>query len=237
MSSFRFKEFEIIQAINSQKVGVDSMLLGAWTTGDYKRILDIGTGTGILALMQAQQNPVASITAIEPHLASLNEAITNFKNSKYAHNLLGIHTNLQSFGSMDKFDLIITNPPYFENAFLSEDQNRNRARHTNDLPIHEIYECVADLLAEEGTFNIIVPFDIETTHIERAFDNGLFIKRILHTKRDDGEIKRSLISFSFDEVDPILEEMIVKHSDNSYSKEYITLTKNFYSKDLNKKNT
>ena len=229
---FKFKQFEIIQEANPQKVGTDSMLLGAWTKGNFNRILDIGTGTGILALMLAQKYTDANITAIEPDLTSIQEATLNFKNSIFSDRILAIQTSLQQFGSLDKFDLIISNPPYFDGTYLSEDANRNRARHQDNLRVDELYECAADLLSEEGRFNIIIPFDMETEHIERAFDQDLFIQEITHTLSPDGSKKRSLISFGFEDVDPIIDQLVVKNEKNQYSQDYISLTKDFYLKDL-----
>ena len=229
---FRFKQFNIVQDANPQKIGSDSMLLGAWTKGDYKRILDIGTGTGILALMMAQHHPNATITAIEPQIESFEEAVLNFKSSPFSNRILPIQSKLQQFGSMEKFDLIISNPPYFSNSFLSNDNSRNKARHTVDLSTNELYENASELLSETGYFNVITPFDSEKEHIERAFDNDLFIKKILHTQKVDGTKIRSLISFSFEDVEPEISSMIVKDSSNNYSDEYIRLTKEFYFKEL-----
>lgn len=232
---FQFKQFQINQAVNPQKVGTDSMLLGAWTSSGHQRILDIGTGTGILALMMAQRNPNAAITAIEPDADSLREATLNFQQSQFRTRIHPILTNLQSFGAMDKFDLIITNPPYFENAFLSENQNKNRARHTNDLPIHELYECAADLLNENGRLSIVCPTNIEETHFKRAVESDLFPARILRTLTHQGVFKRSFIEFSFSEnLDPTEETLVVRNVDGSYTAEYITLTKDFYQKNLSK---
>ena len=229
---FKFKQFEIIQEANPQKVGTDSMLLGALSTGDFNRILDIGTGTGILALMMAQQCKSANITAIEPDLSSIQEATLNFKNSIFSDRILAIQSTLQQFGSLDKFDLIISNPPYFDGTYLSEDIDRNRARHDDGLRADELYEYVSDLLAENGRFNVIIPFDIETEHIERAFDNDLFIQTITHTLSPDGNKKRSIISFGFEDVEPEVSELLVKNAQNEYSQAYINLTKDFYFKDL-----
>jgi len=229
---FKFKQFTIHQEVNSQKVGTDSMLLGAWIDGSYKRILDIGTGTGILALMLAQKNPTAEITAIEPDLESLQEAQFNFQNSPFKNRIMAVHSRLQDFGSMDKFDLIIANPPYFENAYLSDDLDRNRTRHTADLPVFELYEHVVDLLAENGVFAVVLPFDDEENHFYRAAIEDLFPKSVLRTLREDENYKRTLIQFSFEDVEPKIEELMVKNAANQYSTAYIALTKDFYGKNL-----
>lgn len=229
---FRFKQFTIKQDVNPQKVGADSMLLGAWIKGDYQRILDIGTGTGILALMLAQKNPQAQITAIEPDFLSLEEAQENFQQSPFKQRIMGVHAPLQQFGSLEKFNLIISNPPYFENAFLSPDNDRNRARHTADLPVNELYECAADLLAEDGFLALIIPFEAEKEHLQRAWEEDLYPAEIMRTVREDGSFKRSLILFTFEEKSPKLSEICVKNSQNQYDEAYIELTQDFYFNDL-----
>ncbi|WP_027421314.1 tRNA1(Val) (adenine(37)-N6)-methyltransferase [Crocinitomix catalasitica] len=229
---FRFKTFAVQQDINTQKVGTDSMLLGAWSKGNFKRVLDIGTGTGILALMLAQQNPTANITAIEPDLDSLNEAKQNFKGSIYSSRLLAIHATLQNFASMDKYDLIISNPPYFNNTFLSQDDNKNRTRQSASLAPFELYESASELLSENGQVNVIIPFEMEDTHLIYAADSNLHPQQILRTVKPGGGYKRSLIQFSFASNNCIETEMIIKNSSNQYSPEYVALTKDFYEKNL-----
>ena len=236
MKPFKFKQFEIIQKKNPQKIGTDSMLLGAWSAelnySGIDRILDIGTGTGILALMMAQSFPEADITAIEPVDESLAEASINFKNSPFSQRILPIRSTLQSFGSMEKFDLIISNPPYYDGTYKSESELRNQARHTENLAVHELYECVEDLLSENGRFNVVVPQTEVTHHLERAFDQDLYLQEILHTVKENGERKRALLSFGFEEVDPEESELLVKFENGNYSEEYIELTKEFYHTDL-----
>lgn len=237
---FKFKQFSVHQSANSQKVGTDSMLLGAWVGAHYNRILDIGTGTGILALMMAQKNPKASITAIEPDFDSYQEACLNFQQSPFKTQLLAINSPLQQFGSIEKFDLIICNPPYFENAYLSDNKDRNRTRHTNDLPVFELYEHAADLITVQGHFALIIPHNEEDNHLQYASKEGFIAQKILRTVREDGTFKRSLIQFGIDsavinstaEIEVEITTILVKDSSNRYSEEYIQLTKHFYSKDL-----
>lgn len=231
-SDFQFKQFKIKQQINSQKVGTDSMLLGAWSSGHFTRILDVGTGTGILALMLAQQNPEAIVTAIEPDSNSLLEAEENFSNSPFKINIQGILSTLQNFQTEDLFDLIICNPPYFENSTLSENPLKNSVRHNLLLNPEELYTHASSLLCKNGFVNVIIPYDVEKTHLNFAEKNKLFPFKILRTIRETGEMKRSLISFSFSKVQTEETKMIVKFSDNLYSKEYVELTSAFYNKDL-----
>lgn len=231
---FAFKQFVIKQEKNPQKVGTDSMLLGAWVSDlEYNRILDVGTGTGILALMCAQRFKNASIIAIEPDLPSLQEALENFNSSPFSQQISAVNCSLQAFKTDQKFDLIISNPPYFESAFLSTDQARNRARHTTTLPISTFYECTQKLLDETGNLVIIIPYDLAKTHLEKAKTVGLSPFKLLHTKKVGGNYKRTLIHYSKKEIKCfVTEEIIVKDDKNNYSADYIALTKEFYIKDL-----
>lgn len=132
---FRFKEFEVIQTNNAQKVGTDSMILGSWSAKNIspKRVLDIGTGTGVLALMSAQNYQNALLDAVEVLESNFLEAKINFQNSKFNQRLTCHHKSILEFAPKYKFDLIISNPPYFENALLSKEESRNVARHTSSL--------------------------------------------------------------------------------------------------------
>ncbi|MBI3133274.1 MAG: methyltransferase [Bacteroidetes bacterium] len=233
--AFQFKKFTIQQQVNAQKVGTDSMLLGAWSKGNFTSILDIGTGTGILALMLAQQNPSAQIIAIEPDADSLTEANQNFEASVFKSRINGIQTTLQHFTSAQKFDLIISNPPYFENSTLSENMDKNRVRHTNELPIADLYQKAAEFLSPQGNLNLIFPFEVEQLHLDEAKKQKLFPQKILRTVREEGVFKRTLVSYAFNAVPESEEQLLVKFSDNTYSPEYIALTKDFYATDLTAK--
>lgn len=230
---FQFKQFSIIQDINSHKVGSDSMLLGAWCRTKAQNILDIGTGTGILALMLAQKNPEAGVLAIEPDFESLQEAQINFQNSPFHNRIESLCCRLQDFETIKKFDLIICNPPYFEKSLLSENPDKNRVRHTDSLSIQELYKAVSALLTAKGTFNVIFPSDLESLHLATAAGQNLHPAKILRTIREDGTYKRSLVSFCNTKQVPEVTEILVKTKENKYNQEYIQLTRDFYAKDLN----
>lgn len=227
-SIFRFKYFDVLQEANSHKLGTDSLLLGAWTERSANRILDIGTGTGVLALMMAQKNPSAQITAIEPIPEFLEEARTNFQNSPYSNRLLAIQSDLQGFGSLEKFDLIITNPPYFDSTYHGPDDQRNSARHDSSLEPFELFECAEQLLHENGILSLIIPFDREEEYLYAGHRENLHPQNVLRTIRPKGGYKRSLIQFSFERKQPEIAEIRVKDHLNSYSDEYIHLTKEFH---------
>jgi tRNA1Val (adenine37-N6)-methyltransferase len=212
------------------------MLLGAWVKGNFNSILDIGTGTGILALMLTQKNQSAQVVAIEPHFDSWQEAQSNFLASPFNNKPQAIQAKLQDFNTMQQFDLIITNPPYFQNAYLSEDVDRNRTRHTGELPLEELYVSVKNLLANHGIFACVIPFYEEKNHLVLAEKFGLFPTKILRTLREDETPKRSLLQFAKIQQVPEISTLLVKNGNNQYSTAYVELTKDFYFKDLSQEN-
>lgn len=230
---FNFKKFTISQKLNSQKVGTDSMLLGAWVEGNFHSILDIGTGTGILALMMAQKFEHAKIVAIEPEEFSFQEAKENFERSIFKNSITSFCATLQNFKSQEKFDLIISNPPYFSNSTLSKNQSKNNARHNLHLNFDDLIEYAVNLLSDQGIIAVIVPAESQKSLLEISERHHLYPNKILHTIKDDRTKVRSLIQLTKSKPQNIdMKEMIVKHSDNTYSAEYIEMTKDFYGKDL-----
>jgi tRNA1Val (adenine37-N6)-methyltransferase len=235
MSIFKLKQFDLKQADNLQKMGSDTMLLGASVTGTYSNILDIGTGTGILALMMAQRNENANVFGIEPHLPSSEEAKFNFNASKYASRLAIKSEKLQDFKTDLKFDLIISNPPYFENSTLGDNSDKNTARHTFNLPIEAFYQNNANLLDENGKLYLIFPYHLLQTHLDFAKQNGLFPERIITVNKENKKPIRAIICYTFKEVVDINKsQIIITLINGKYSREYIALTKDFYAHDLSK---
>jgi tRNA1Val (adenine37-N6)-methyltransferase len=238
MSIFKLKQFDLKQADNLQKMGSDTMLLGASVIGNYSKVLDVGTGTGILALMMAQRNETAEVFAIEPHLPSFEEAKFNFNASKYANRLAIESKKLQDYNTGLKFDLIISNPPYFENSTLGSKFEKNSARHTFNLPIEEFYQNNARLLTKEGKLYLIFPYDLLQTHLGFAKQNGLFPERIITVNKENKKPIRAIICYTFKENFDIKEsQIIITLINGKYSREYIALTKDFYAHDLSKQYT
>jgi tRNA1Val (adenine37-N6)-methyltransferase len=230
---FKLKQFDLKQTDSLQKMGSDSMLLGASLSGGYNKILDIGTGTGVLALMMAQKNPSATVYAIEPHKYSFLEAKYNFENSQFNQRLSVENTTLQNYQTQQKFDLIISNPPYYENSTLSQKKNRNSARHTIDLPIKDFYKYSANLLNEKGVLHLIFPADLKKKHIEYAKKYGLYPQKIINVIKENKKVIRNIISFSFFLNNSIqTESIIISLTNGKYSNKYIELTKDFYAHDL-----
>ncbi len=235
MSIFKLKQFDLKQADNLQKMGSDTMLLGASIIGSYSTILDVGTGTGILALMMAQRHEGADVFAIEPHLPSFEEAKFNFDASPYAKRLTIESRKLQDYKTDLKYDLIISNPPYFENSTLGDNSDKNSARHTFNLPIQDFYQNNSNLLDEKGKLYLIFPYHLLQTHLSLAKQNGLYPERIITVNKENKNPIRAIICYTFQEVDNIDEsQIIITLINGKYSREYIALTRDFYAHDLSK---
>lgn len=232
---FTFKQFEVNQDHCAMKIGTDSVLLGAWTSLDDEPnyILDIGAGTGVLALMMAQRSFSETIDAIEIDDDAYEQCVENFEQSPWADRLFCYHASLEEFVEEieDKYDLIISNPPFFNDTYKSDNEQRDLARFTDAMPFRHLIESVSKLLSKDGLFSVIIPFSEEKDFIVLASKEHLFPKRILRVKGSPStEIKRSLIEFSFKEVEADISELIIETSRHQYTDEYFNLTKDFYLK-------
>ena len=232
-SWFRFKQFTIEQGKSAMKVGTDGVLLGAWVDiSSVTNILDIGTGTGLIALMLAQRTPLSNITAIEiDHLAS-EQALENFQNSPWSNRLSLFNQSVQIYAkdTSRSFDLIVSNPPYFENILTSDNTQRQIARHTNTLSFEELLEVVRKLLMANGIFSVILPYSLKSTFVELAKQQSLFLNKITHVySTNKSEIKRVLLSFSFKKTEIKKDALVIEPDKrHQYSKEYIQMTEDFY---------
>lgn len=215
------------------KVGTDGVLLGAWVDiSSVTNILDIGTGTGLIALMLAQRTPLSNITAIEiDHLAS-EQALENFQNSPWSNRLSLFNQSVQIYAkdTSRSFDLIVSNPPYFENILTSDNTQRQIARHTNTLSFEELLEVVRKLLMANGIFSVILPYSLKSTFVELAKQQSLFLNKITHVyPTNKSEIKRVLLSFSFKKTEIKKDALVIEPDKrHQYSKEYIQMTEDFY---------
>ncbi len=230
---FKFKEFNIQQDKTAMKIGTDGVLLGAWASIDNNpySILDIGTGTGLLALQLAQRSNAGLIDAIEINNNAFVQAVNNFEQSKWNDRLFCYHTSLANFVNEinDKYDLIISNPPFYTKHYKSLNKNRNQARSTDSLSFKELLFAVSILLNDKGTFNVIIPYKEKIKFINIANSFKLFPNKICNVKGNiNSKIKRSLIEFSFDNTKPIKTTLIIEIKRHNYTKEYSTLIKDFY---------
>lgn len=231
-NDFRFKQFNIQQDRCAMKVGTDGVLLGAWVDpGNAKTILDIGTGTGLLALMLAQKSD-AVIHAIDIDEDSCSQANTNFSNSPWSARIQCIHQSIQYFSSHtpNRYDLIVSNPPYFIDAHPAPSEARNIARHMGEtLEVDDLVSGVLQLLSPAGRFCVILPFKEGLQFREHAAAKGLFAWRVTKVKtKVEKQEKRFMMEFGRAEKTVIEDELVIQEEDLSFTQEYIELTKDFY---------
>lgn len=239
---FSFKQFTINQDRCAMKIGTDSVLLGAWTSLDALpySILDIGAGTGVLALMLAQRSGAQLIDAIEIDDAAYEQCVENFESSPWGDRLFCYHASLEEFvedhsddesETEEKYDLIISNPPFYLNTYKSDNEQRDLARFMDAMPFRQLIESVSKLLSPRGYFSVVIPFSEEKEFIVLASKEHLYPNRILRVKgTPQSEIKRSLLQFSFQETSVEPKELIIETSRHQYTEDYIALTKEFYLK-------
>ncbi len=232
---FKFKQFEIHQDRCAMKVGTDGVLLGAWTAIDNnpQSILDIGAGTGLIALQLAQRSSAELIDAIELDENSYEQCVGNFELSPWSDRLFCYHAGLDEFVDEmeEQYDLIVSNPPFYSEEMGSGDAARDRARQNNSLPFDELVLGVSKLLSDDGIFTVIIPFKEEQAFIELAKEVGMYPKRLTHVKGNPtSKIKRSLIAFGWERIAPAMDELIIEQQRHEYTAEYIQLTNEFYLK-------
>lgn len=232
---FSFKQFTVAQDRCAMKVGTDGVLLGAWTPliNNPYNILDIGTGTGVIALMLAQRSHADQIDAIEIDDAAYEQATENFENSPWNDRLYCYHAGLDEFVDEveEEFDLIVSNPPFYTDEYKSGDEQRDAARFSDSLPFEELVEAVDFFLSDNGIFALIVPFKEEEKIISLCQERSLFPLKITRVKgAPTTEIKRSLIAFSRIEQNAHIDELVIETARHQYTPEYIELTKEYYLK-------
>lgn len=232
---FKFKEFTIHQDQCAMKVGTDGVLLGAWTSlhKQPESILDIGAGTGLIALQLAQRSIAETIDAIELDDDAYEQCVYNFEASPWGDRLFCYHAGFDEFVDEidDKYDLIVSNPPFYTEDVASGDESRDKARQSSSLPFDELLQGVSNLLNDNGLFSAIIPFKEEVSFMALASTVGLFPERITRVKGNpDSDFKRSLIEFSFHHTEPIIESLIIETDRHRYTEEYIKLTQAFYLK-------
>lgn len=230
--AFRFKQFSVEDDKASMKVGTDAVLLGAWATHPQAgKILDIGCGSGVLSLMMSQRFSQAEVTGIDIHSPSVLQSQENFNRSKYHKRLQALNISLQDYATASdhKFDLIISNPPFFTNALLPPDPKKANAKHTQKLSFKEMASCVKHLLAAKGVFALILPaLDQEKFECE-ARNIGLYKSREMIIRPVDGKEPNRIISeWTKAQHSPSREFLSIRTKDKNYSTAYIELTQDFY---------
>ena len=265
--NFRFKQFTVWHDRCAMKVGTDAVLLGAWTplpenlysvseavctlSAQRSNILDIGTGSGVIALMLAQRCPNALIDAIDIDPDAISQAAENFAASPWSNRLHAHCTSLQSFQTSTKkcpygfsrsfealprlelstinYQLIVSNPPYFVNALKNPDKQRQTARHTDSLSYAELLQGVSRLLADDGIFAVILPAEGEDTFLALAQETGLYpLQKTYVHPTPSKQPKRILMALQKSVTDCSVTHFTIASADSPRSEEYQRLTQDFY---------
>ena len=249
MGVFRFKKFEVINERSAMKVNTDGVLLGAAMTlaPSDRRLLDIGTGTGTIALMAAQRLAGAVwIDAIDIDEPSASEAAANFKHSPWADSFHAHNLSLDEFNSAlkagtltsgpasrqpeGKYDMIFSNPPYFEDSLTAPDERKSTARHTSEgLSYRDIFDFAKEHLSENGRVSLVLPSDQETAICRYARMSGLHLFRVLRIRTVPRKNpSRIIIEFSCLRPQSVEDSILTIQNEGQYTQEYLSLTKDFY---------
>ena len=231
-SSFKFKQFTIFHDKCAMKVGTDGVLLGAWAPADgAERILDVGTGTGLIALQLAQRNPHARITAIEIDATAAGQAAENVSRSLGTDRVEVVCRDFRDYQPENRFDLIVSNPPYFIDALKCPDEQRCTARHAGNLNYDLLFRRSASLLKEQGVVSIIIPAEAEKTVVDTAWNHKLFpLHRVQVFTKPEKPCRRVLLNFGFEAKKCREEKLCIEMNHNEFTPEYVALTKDFYLK-------
>ncbi|MEY4012407.1 MAG: hypothetical protein RIT22_1531 [Bacteroidota bacterium] len=236
MSKFQFKQFTVEQDRCAMKIGTDGVLLGAWAPVEQNpfSILDIGTGTGIIALMLAQRSTAQQIDALEIDEQAYEQATDNFENSPWNDRLFCFHAGLDEFMEEpeDEYDLIVSNPPFYGEDYKTNNDQRDLARFQDALPFEDLIEAADLLLSENGILAVIIPFKEEDRFLAIAKEFELYPTKITRVKgTPTAEIKRSLLALSRNKTTLFsIDELTIEIGRHEYTPEYIALTQDFYLK-------
>lgn len=228
-SWFQFQKFRINQDRTAMKISTDAVLLGALAKiEDPSQILDIGTGTGVIALMLAQRYSNAKVLGIELDLDAAEQAKENAEASVFSDRVGILQIPIQSFRTDKKFDLIVSNPPYFPDHLKSTDQKRNQALHTDQLSFDDLLGKVVELLDQKGSFWVILPPRQMKDFIQIADKKSLFPYEINQVRdRVDKKVQRELVGFTFKSMPSIQKEILIKNEFGEAHESYSSLVTGF----------
>ncbi|MDO4162886.1 MAG: methyltransferase [Bacteroides sp.] len=231
-SFFQFKHFTVWHDRCAMKVGTDGVLLGAWVPqGNYRRILDVGTGTGLIALMLAQRMPEAKIVGVEIDAAASEQARENVSRTEWADRIEIECCDFRNYQSDETFNLIVSNPPYFIDALKCPAEQRSVARHAGSMNYDLLFRRSASLLHPDGQICIIIPSEIEKNVTDAAWNHHLYPCRRLRVYTKPGKpCRRVLLAFSFKESICAEDALCIESEAQQYTAEYIALTRDFYLK-------
>lgn len=232
---FHFQQFKVFHDRVGHKIGTDSLILGAWIGQELKinprNILDIGTGSGVLALMMAQYYPKAQIDAIEIERQAYNQAKDNFSINTLGKNIKAHYSSLQKYESQVSYDLIITNPPFFKSTSKAAVENRQNARSQDQLTIAELFENTSKLANDETIMATVFPKDLEGEVLRDAEQYTWYPQQILYTYSDDRDPNRFFAIWGKTKLG-LKEKSMQVRVNGQYSDEYKSLTKDFHDRTL-----
>ena len=226
---FTFKQFTIHQDQTAMKVTTDACILGAYTEViGVENILDIGTGTGLLSLMLSQRSN-AKIESIEIDKNAYAQAVANINESIFKDKITVNNISIQNFRNDNLYDLIISNPPFFQNHLKSETTSRNNSLHTDALSFEDLLNSVLRLLSSNGTFVVLLPAYESSVFEQLAIPQGLYPqKKLMIHHRKGSKILRIITTFGRLKKEIINEELIIKNPDESYTPDFQRLLKDYY---------
>jgi tRNA1Val (adenine37-N6)-methyltransferase len=230
---FKFKQFTIFHDKCAMKVGTDGVLLGSWAGKGTipRRVLDIGSGSGLIALMLAQRFLEAEIEAVEIEEQCAKQCEENASASPFKDRIKSINTSIQEFALKQdvKFDLLVSNPPFFIDSFTSENDQRNTARHNHSLRQHELLKAVTDLSHQKSVFAIILPVKEGELFIVKAREYPWYLNNQVYVKGSpESKEKRVLLEFTKSANQLVKNQLIIEEKRGVYTKEFSNLVKSFY---------
>jgi tRNA1Val (adenine37-N6)-methyltransferase len=233
MEPSRFKQFTIAQDRCPMKVGTDGILLGAWAgTRGVKRILDIGTGTGLIAIMLAQRTSTeAIIDGVEIDALSCQQAQENMAASPWAERLNAVESSVQDYArsTATDYDLIVSNPPFFSGGTISQTQDKTSVRHTVKLPHGDLLSATRNLLARQGRLAVVLPYIEGLRFQELAATYGFHVASVTEVRAKASKpVERLLMEFKFTPGETTKEELVIMKEDGGWTAEFINLTKTYY---------
>lgn len=230
---FRFKQFTVFQDKCAMKVGTDGVLLGAWTSVENAvDVLDVGTGTGLIALMVAQRNPLTKVVAIDVDEQAVEQAKENIGNSPFSDRITVEFFAFRQFvqNSSKRFDLIVSNPPYFSHSLLPPDKERARARHSVSLTLDDLLFSARSCLKNDGTLSLILPCDKNDELKDLCEKHTFYMKRktIVYPLPDTGP-KRLLAELTMQQIGHTeTGSLIIENSRHQYTEDFADLVSGFY---------
>jgi tRNA1Val (adenine37-N6)-methyltransferase len=229
---FQFKQFTVWHDRCAMKVGTDAVLLGSWIhVENAQRLLDVGCGCGLIALMAAQRCPEGKIVAIEIDPDAAQQAKENVQSSPWADRIQVIQEDFAKFTDENKFDVIFSNPPYFANSLKCPNKERNKARHTDTLDFRTLMSRVKELLTPNGEFSVVIPMDASASLKAEAISQKLYLSREMHIHTKVGiPAKRTLLAFKKEmpESNVTPQQLTLETQAKVYTEEYKNMVNDFY---------